>query len=655
MERPALVRLGACAAALLIAACGSSGRGAGRPAAPDPAEAARREAFTVTTAEMISAVARDGGHLYWADPGGVHRRPLGGADAGASRRLTEATVGWSEVSAMAVAGDRLYLSDGVAVYVMPAAGGDPEPVGSLVDIGAGQPIAGLAATGTGELIVATWDSILRVPARGAPAVLAAGQVRITSVAAAGDHVYWTDYGEDPNAVPPPTPYYYSDPSLFLDGPGAVRRVSLRGGPVADLATSQRGPGSVAIWGDRVWWTGDRGPGVQSASLDGSGVRVEVAGRAGRIVRDDAGLIVQHLNGLVAEWSGAPTGEVRMVPDGRWQPAGRGFVADRDWVYLIVMRPYEPGQAVIAVPRQGEAVDVVATTGDSLLRVRARDGVVWWVEAVRGSGGIAIGRRAPGGEPRRVARHDGYITDVAAGDGELYFTEDAAIYRVTDGGTLRRFATSHGYAVGLTVHRRHVFWIDGNVLMAKKRRGGQPFAFARTGSYGYSDLGADLVFDDDYAYVSSYIASGMAILRISERGEVAVVWDGAATGVQPNRDLAAVGGELFFSATSSSYTPSVYRLSGEGDGAPLVSFSGGDRYIHELTSGGGFLYVTMMANDVTELVRVDPSTGSASVVLRWQQYAGDVGVLTADDSGAYVAIEPYDAVIRVAHDAPALAR
>jgi hypothetical protein len=558
---------------------------------------------------------------------------------------------------MVIGGERVYLSDGFTVFQMPVTGGEPEPIGAEIGV-LGQPVVALAATAGGDVVIATYDSILRVPKSGAPVALTTEQVRVTSMAVDGDHVYWTDYGEDPAAVAIPAGGYYGggDPGLYTDGPGAVRRVALRGGPVGDLATAQRGPWSIAVSDGRVWWACDRGPGVQSAPVAGGEARVEVRGRFDRLARDAGGLVVRSQHGLVSEWSGGPAGEVRMTTDGRWMPApGEPILLTEEWAYVMAMHPYEAHHAVLALPRQDEAVDVVAAVEESILKVRARDGVVWWIGSPRSGGGIAIGLRDPStGEPRRVATHEGWVLDVAAGDRELYFSDqDASLYRVTARG-LSRFATSTSYPVALSVHRNHVFWCDGNQLMAKKRKGGQPFPFALFAPYGNAEVGSDVVFDDDYAYLIAYGGDGQSIFRINERGEAMTVWSPATTYVYPQRDLAAVAGELFFTAASSSSgAPVVYRLADDGEGTLLQTLGGNDRYIHEMVAGGGFLYVTLIVNDVVELVRVDASSGEMRTVLRWQGYPGEAGFLSADETGAYVGVEPYDAVIRIAHDAPAL--
>jgi hypothetical protein len=661
MKRFAVVRLGACAAVALAAACGSPGKTVSTARPEEAPEVVRRDAFPVVSTETILAIARDATHLYWADLTGVHRRPLGGPDAGGTKRLTDATAAWGNVAAMAVSGDRLYLSDGLSVTVMPAAGGELEEV-SLDGLAVGQIVVALAGIGDGDAIVATAGEIVRLPRGGRPVVLAEGQVAVTSVAVDGEHVYWTDYGEDPASVPiAPGSYYYGggDPSLYLDGPGVVRRVALSGGAVAELATSQRGPSSVAVWDGRIWWASDRGPGVQSAPVAGGEARVEVRGRFDRLARDGRGLVAKNASGLVTEWSGpngATTGEVRMTADGRWLPAwGKPLLLTDEWVYLVAMHPYEARNAVFALPRQDEAVDVVAAVDESIVRVRVRDGVVWWLASMRGTPGLAISQRDPSsGEVRRLATHEGWVTDVAVGDRELYFSEDASIYRVTSRG-LSRFATSNSYAVALTVHRNHVFWCDNNQLMAKKRKGGQPFLVTQFAPYGNAEAGSDLVFDDDFAYLIAYGGEAQSIFRISERGDVASVWSTANTQVYPQRDLVSVGGELYFAgANNATGAPAIYRLGSDGDGSLVQPLgSGGDRYVSELVAGGGFLYVTLVVNDTVELVRVEPSSGELKTVLRWQGYPNEPGLLAADETGAYLGIEPYDAVIRIAHDAPGL--
>jgi hypothetical protein len=350
------------------------------------------------------------------------------------------------------------------------------------------------------------------------------------------------------------------------------------------------------------------------------------------------------------------GEVRMTPDGRWLPTmGRPLLVTPEWIYLIAMHPYEARNAVIAVPRQDEAIDVVAQVEESLLRVRARDGVLWWIGSTRSGGGLTIAQRDPStGESRRLATHQGWVSEAAAGNGELYFSDsDGSIYRVSNAGRLTRFASS-SYAAGLTVHRNHVFWSDGSQIWAKKKKGDQPFVVTQPSNYGGMEQGAEMVFDDDYLYVTAYGNTGNSIFRISERGEVVTVWEPTAGGAYPLRDLALVGDELFFTGQQgSSYTYGVYRIDRNGEGGLLHALGGNDRYVHEMVAGGGFLYVTMTANDTMELIRVDASSGEAHTVLRWYGYGGEQGLLTADDRGAYLGIEAYDAVIRIAHDAPPL--
>jgi hypothetical protein len=48
---------------------------------------------------------------------------------------------------------------------------------------------------------------------GEPVAVASGQFRVMDLVATADHVYWTDYGEDPTTVQPQYQYgYYYDPT-----------------------------------------------------------------------------------------------------------------------------------------------------------------------------------------------------------------------------------------------------------------------------------------------------------------------------------------------------------------------------------------------------------------------------------------------------------
>jgi hypothetical protein len=205
-----------------LAACGApAGPRAKSTDEPGPS-ALRREPFVVARADAILAIARDDAYLYWADGKGLHRRALGGPDAGKAALLTGETARWGEVAGIVPAGDTLWISDGIGVFTTPAAGGAVTTVVEDVGAALGAPfvITDLARAGDQPgVIAAAPDGLARIGSKGPPVRLVGGQVHVVELATDATHAYWTDYGEDPAAGPqpmsPPMPY---DPNV--PGPGA---------------------------------------------------------------------------------------------------------------------------------------------------------------------------------------------------------------------------------------------------------------------------------------------------------------------------------------------------------------------------------------------------------------------------------------------------
>jgi len=629
-----------------LVACGSSAAHRTKPTDAAAAADARGRAFVAARGEAIHAIARDDGYLYWADGNGVHRRPLGGPRAGDARLLTRETAAWADVPAMIVAGGTVWLSNGIGVYTLPAAGGKLTTI--VEDLGgvlaAPFVITALARAGDG-VVAATADGLARVPAHGAPTRLVDGQVHVYDTIADDTHVYWTDYGEDPSTtfgLPPVDP--------GAPGAGAVRRIPLAGGAIEELATGEHGPAGLAIAKDRLWWTSARGDGLRSVPLGGGDRRDDVPGQLDRVVIDETGIVVRTTSSVVVEPRGRAPAIVRMVPDGTYTPAPEAPVVTADWIYVHAFRPTDPSSAVIAVPRDRGSVELIASAREQLFRVRAHAGAVIWVEQHRDGSGMSIYRRDPStGRVRRLTRRPGWLTDLAIGGSDLYFAEDQAIWRLAGDGTEPvRFGQAQTWVSALTVHRSHVYWLDGASLVAKRRKGGKQFTLASTAGGYAGDVGIDLVFDDDYVYTTSFGGGSLGVYRISERGAVTLLWDGARSNAYPGRDLVRVADELFFWANGI-----VYRLPLDGSAASPLWHARSESYVADLVEGGGYLYVMLPLLDKTEVVRIDPATGEGKAVLRWQGYAGDQGLLAADDRAVYVGNEVFDGILRIPHDAPAV--
>jgi hypothetical protein len=639
----------ACAIAACAACGGHRGRGQDAPPAPPP-EPARREPFVVAQTEVVHAIARDASHLYWADSTGIRRRPLGGSDAGKAELVHDATADWGQVVAMVVHDGRIYASDGADVAAVPIGGGD------AIELATGLDVVALAVADDGAYLALT-DRIVRVPlGGGAPVELAGGQTRIGDLVVAGDHVYWTDYADDPTAI---AGYGYGYGYYGAPDPGekgSVRRTARRRGAVDEIASAQNGPFGLAVIGDRVWWCTDRGPGLVSAPVGGGELRVEQAGRFDRLAVDDRGVVVRNVNGFVIErghGDGARV-ELRLIGDAAWMASTRAAVLDDEWVYAITHRLWETPTAIVALPRQREPIEVIATTTSPVLRTSAHDGDVYWVEVERDRGTFAIHRAdASGGARRELARDDGYITELAVGGGHVYVALDqSSIRRVPiTGGTLHHFARAEQSSVtGLTVHRNHVFWLDGSILVAKQRRRGQRrLVVAQGDGYSYGEVGIDLVFDDDYVYLTNF-GGAAGVFRISERGRVDMVWDGSHT--YPGKDLVRIGDELFFAGSGSTV---IWRLRPGETAEPLhrtgISTQYGS-YVYDLIAGGDYLYVaSTQGNEQMELARVDPSTGETQIVARWVQYSYEGSSLSADGHGVYAALDALNMIVRIPHDAP----
>ena len=630
----------ACAAAL--AACGSPAPPPASPTEPEVEDAPRRERFVIARAEAVSALARDATHLYWADLGGIHRRPLGGDD-GAPIEHVLAGDGVTAIVALAARGGRVYFLDGIAVHAVPAGGGAPEQLGGE-ELEIPSPV-GLAAIDDG-VIVATVDAIYRVPDRGAPVRLAGGERWITSVAADATHAYWTVYGEDPASAPPPGSH--ASPA---DGPndGAVRRVALAGGRVETVARRLAGAQGVAVGGGRVYWTSDRRDGIRSRAVTGGRIRAEAGGRFDRLVADGAGVVARTLQGGVVERAAGAT-RVALAPSTH-AASSVAPVADDAWIYVAAYHPYDGAGALLALPRQPESVTVAAVSERAITRVRARDGVVYWAEIDRVTQAIAIVRADPRtGRTERIATHDaGYVGELAVGAaGDVYYVLDQEIWRVPRRGAARRFAGAERGTIGaLTVHRDHVFWVDGGELVAMRRRGGPRMVLTRaTHEYG-AEQGTDLVFDDHHAYTTSFGGGNTGVYRITEQGRVSTLYDATASSMYPGRDLVKIGDELFLSLAGS-----VYRM--PLDGAPTPVHQSHGEQVIDLVGAAGFVYA-LASGETSEVIRIDPVTGDAVVVLRWLGYVNEPGLLAADDTGAYVGLDAFDGVVRITHDAPAAPR
>src|SRR5687767_1694803 len=101
-----------------LAACGKPALVRVPTEDPKPTEEAHAPAFEVSTIEGESVLLRDGQHLYWIDARGVHRRPLGGEEAGTPELLTAETAEWATFVAMDVSDGVVAVTDGEGVYVL---------------------------------------------------------------------------------------------------------------------------------------------------------------------------------------------------------------------------------------------------------------------------------------------------------------------------------------------------------------------------------------------------------------------------------------------------------------------------------------------------------------------------------------------------------
>jgi hypothetical protein len=628
----------ACAA---LAACGTAATPRQSPRAAKTAEAARAEAFVVASVDPNSVLLRDDEFLYWIDPTGIHRRPLGGPDAGHSELLTAETATWADFTAIDVHAGTIAVTDGASVFVLRP--GAKELVVVARDVG---PVVDVAV-GEHDVAIARDDAILRAPLDGgAVKQLAGGQVAVAGIDIDADHVYWIDYGEPRAAAASGVP------GDTLPGAGAVRRVALTGGKVQTITAGQRGPAGIVTYGGRIWWCNDRGPGMQSAKLDGSDIKTELAGAGDLLTVDEAGAVAHHPLGYILEKPRDGGALVRLQPDGIWSPMTVPPVIDADWVYVIASRNADGTGAILAVPRDDRAPVLAVPTDGTVMRARARDGIVYWLEQKRVGTGVELYRGDPSkGSRRRLTDHYGWASDFAIGSGEIYLSEEQSIFRVkSKGGGMQPFATAESYITALTVHREHVFWIDGQSLMARKRSAGAAFPVARAGyGYGGGDTGGDIVFDDDYAYVTNFGGQASGVFRIGEGGQVEMIWDGATA--YPGRDLVKIGDELFFWTQSPV---SIYRLPLDGTASVMTHLHGsnGDGYVSDLVEGAGLVYVSASYGDFYELTRIDPATGDARAVMRWA-LGGDSGTIAADDTGVYVSLDQLGAIVRVPHDAPAL--
>ncbi len=617
----------------LVAACGG-GAAAPRPAPEVAAPAvARARPFVIARGAAIGAIARDDAYLYWADADGLQRRRLGGPDAGA----VEPLAAWPQVIALDVDGDRVYASDGAAIQWVPATGGDLRPVADGLDR-----VIGLDADG-GELFVALDDAIARIGGDGAPPVmLATGAVRVMDLAVSPDHVYWTDYGEDPDAVDLAQIDYLG--ARGAPGPGSVHRVSRRGGDDELIATDQRGPSGIAVAGGRLWWASDRGPGVQSRPLAGGAVETSVAAPADQLAID-GGVVVRTPQGFVAEQRDGDPLAPRWFADRDGVAAEMAPVAADGWIYLATT----PG-TLLAVPRDAPPIPIAAPAAGIVVQIAADGDALYWTEIARdASGGFTVARANPA-QPGRteLATSSGWPRELAAGGGRVYLSLGDALYQLpARGGDLVEVARADEGLEGITVHRRHLYWIEGRALVARPRAGGESVVVARDVGDIYA-AGSDLVFDDDHAYLTSF---DHGVYQIGERGEAELLFDATGARIHPLGDLARIGDDLFFTAIDASDRGAVWKLSPAGEAAPIWR-GRPDAAIADMASGADRIYVLSYDGDDAELVRIEPS-GDSRVVLRWLGHGHhQAGQLAADGRGVYVAIDALEAIVQIPHDAPA---
>jgi hypothetical protein len=632
----------ACALACALAACGGAGStGAVHPGDHPGASDGTALPYVIAGAPGIFAIARDDQWLYWATPEGLHRRKLDLPEADDGKGELFATPakdeGFPPMIALAAGGGHVIGTDGNTVYTFAGGGASPRAIARDLD-----DVVDVALAGD-TVVIARRTAIAKVPfAGGAVITLATRQTHVIAVAADADHVYWSDYGEEPQSPPPPP-----DSSA---GAGTIRRVALAGGKIEELAPRQRGPGSVALSGGRVYWTCDRLPAVQSAQPDGKDRKIEVTGVADRLAVDDAGTVSRTPGGYLLEASRGHRAMLRAEPDGTFVPQAIAPVLTRDWIYLLATRSMDGSTALLAIPRSPAAPTIAIGIAGMLTRLRARDGALVWLENRRDGGGVSVWR----GDPKRGQRKaltstmSQWPNDLAiGGDGSIYLSQDQSLFRLdARGGELRPFAMSSNWISAIAVHHDHVFWVDGAALMAKRRTGGEPITVARS-PQGYSngDSGGDIVFDDDFAYISNF-GSTPGLARISESGAIDALWNGG--GGYPGRDVVKVGDDLYAWAGNT-----VYRIALDGAAPSSLYHLSGSGGITDLVAGGGYLFVAASFGEYWEVVRIDPATGDGHAVLRWRYGGADQGLLAADDSGVYVGIDVLGAILHAPLDAPAL--
>lgn len=658
--RAAAVALVTCA----LASCGpkSAVPGATLKSTADDPQAPRRLAYVVTETPGSLLTATDAQHLYWVDEAGLKRRAHGGADQKAEL-VSAKLAGYPAAGggAFLVVGKRGYLFAGLEVIsiALDAKNAEPEVVVQMpTDINA------FTIAPDGEVYIASAGQVLEVAAGKQPRVLASDQGTLNDVIADDKFVYFgADAGTPAGAPPASGPYYTPYDTASPTPQGTLSKVPRDGGKVTALATKQTLPGTLGLHDGRLWWVSDGTPAVASVSIDGGDVRAEAPGRAETMVIDAGGLVYRHVSGMIVERRADQNLQVAFVPDATWTMPGQ-LALSPEWIYVTATRAMSGTPAILAVPRQHQAVQLAFATSRTLGRMRVDDGAVYWTERAREDDGRTLIMRGDPdtGDRKQLGDYEGYVIEMAIGGGQVYFDDNSTISQVAiGGGEIRTYERpDSGWLTGLTVHRNHVYWMDGSALYARKRKGGAPFTVARNDNYYgygyYGDGGGDLVFDDDFVYTTGFGQGGTAVYRISERGQIKPLWEGGGS-IYPGKDLILLGDELFFTAGQGGPI-ALYKLTLDGEATQLYN-SRGDGYSTELTTGAGLLYLLTQIDAAYEIARIDPTTGDATVVLRINNYdssgysMGEMPTLTADDRAVYLAYEMYDAIFEVAHDAPAV--
>jgi len=649
MFRTAAVAIVACA----LASCGPGSAAKATTADPrnDP-DAPKRAPYIVSESAGIVLTATDAGHLYWIDDAGLKRRPHGDAEVEAELVTEKFT---TDSGALLIVGDTAYHFTDVTVTSVKLDVKHAEPV-VLATLPTSIDAFTIAADG--DVYVAVAGEVLEVAAGQAPRVVASGVGAIKDVFADGDYIYVaTDDGVSASAPPPPPNPYYA-PTPAPASVGSLHKVPRDGGKAVKLATGQPLPGALGVSDGRLYWVSSAGTSaVASVPIAGGEVRVEAPGRGETLAVDGGGLIYRLSSGVIVEHR-AEARQVAFVPDGTWTLDYSGSVTlSPDWIYLTANRTMTGAVAILALPRQIQAIQIPFALAHGFMHLLADDDAVYWVENDPETGRYAIVRGDPTtGEHEQLADVETSITEVTIGAGQVYFHDGYTISQVpTGGGEVREFDRSDSWVTGINVHRNHVYWSDGSTIYAHKRRGGTTFAIARNDQYygygyGYGgDGGGDLVFDDDFLYTTGFGQGGTGVFQISERGEIKLLWDGGGASY-PGKDLLLLGDELFFTAGAGSGTLTLMKLSLDGDATQLYR-GRGDGYSTDLVEGAGMLYLQQLDGDHYEITRIDPSTGEGVTVLRI--YNMGEGSLASDDRAVYFGMYAHESIYRIPHDAPAV--